>query len=636
MDPGVPCPDGAVLHDIIIVGAGPCGLAVAARLRERNPAALFTDEEHRRFHWMRRHGRKMALRDDRSQRVSRAAGAGSEPHEYDMVVLDADADDWMGRWNRLFDAFDIDHLRSPMFWHVDPGDRDSLLSKAYMQGREGELMEIKNCVGKEVSKHQKKKKRMMGARSRYVGARGESRVHINERDRHDYFNPSRALFRDHCRDVVDRYGLGGARGSLVRKERVLDIAYGPVAGVSGAGEKLFTVRTEGDAAPPVRHARVVILAVGAGNPPRIPAIPGIDTGCSTGAEGGAPPPPPPQVSHAMHLRAGGDEFPLPRELRQKIPAGREVNILVVGAGLTSAQLSDLAIRRTTGTGTGTAMKLTVYHLTRARLRTRLFDVGLDWMGKFRNGEQARFWTAASDAERLALLREARGGGSITPRYRRILRHHAEAGRLRLLEGVQIVRARFQVEDEQEGRGVWCIRIRGGPRLDRETGDGGKGKAAEWKEEEEEEKKGEQEEAEEQELPPMDWIYFATGVETDFEALPFLRTMLESYPIPGQGGLPCLNDDLMWKDGVPLFVAGRLAALRLGPAAPNLGGARLAAERIAWAVEDLIRDGAEGGGRHASASGRAPARGVEDEDEGLVAAYARGAGSMFRSLAEVPA
>jgi hypothetical protein len=48
-----------------------------------------------------------------------------------MAVLDADHDGWMGRWNRLFKTFGITHLRSPMFWHVDPNDRDSLLSKAY-------------------------------------------------------------------------------------------------------------------------------------------------------------------------------------------------------------------------------------------------------------------------------------------------------------------------------------------------------------------------------------------------------------------------------------------------------------------------------------------------------------------------
>ena len=32
------------IYDVIIVGAGPCGLAVAARLRERTPSALFTDD----------------------------------------------------------------------------------------------------------------------------------------------------------------------------------------------------------------------------------------------------------------------------------------------------------------------------------------------------------------------------------------------------------------------------------------------------------------------------------------------------------------------------------------------------------------------------------------------------------------
>jgi 2-polyprenyl-6-methoxyphenol hydroxylase-like FAD-dependent oxidoreductase len=40
------------IHDILIIGAGPCGLAVAARLHEHTSSALFTDTEHQRFHWL--------------------------------------------------------------------------------------------------------------------------------------------------------------------------------------------------------------------------------------------------------------------------------------------------------------------------------------------------------------------------------------------------------------------------------------------------------------------------------------------------------------------------------------------------------------------------------------------------------
>jgi hypothetical protein len=51
---------------------------------------------------------------------------------------------------------------------------------------------------------------------------------------------------------------------------------------------------------------------------------------------------------------------------------------------------------------------------------------------------------------------------------------------------------------------------------------------------------------------------------------------------------------MWREDVPLFVTGRLAALRLGPGAGNLAGARSGAERIAWAIEDVLpkEDGRE--------------------------------------------
>lgn len=50
---------------------------------------------------------------------------------------------------------------------------------------------------------------------------------------------------------------------------------------------------------------------------------------------------------------------------------------------------------------------------------------------------------------------------------------------------------------------------------------------------------------------------------------------------------------MWSDEVPLFATGRFAGLRLGPGAPNLVGARIGAERVAWGVEDLLKKAGRG-------------------------------------------
>lgn len=89
------------------------------------------------------------------------------------------------------------------------------------------------------------------------------------------------------------------------------------------------------------------------------------------------------------------------------------------------------------------------------------------------------------------------------------------------------------------------------------------------------------------LPPIDYVVFATGIQSNVEHLPLLDSIRNEYPIDCVGGLPCLNDDLMWADDVPLFVTGRFAGLRLGPGAPNLIGARVGAERIAWNVQDIL-------------------------------------------------
>lgn len=216
------------LLDVLVVGAGPCGLAVAARLNEETPSAMFTDEEHQRYHWISKHSGRMPLVQarkggikgikaekwdnrrakvvdgkgnpkSRSQRGFRARDVTPEEDTYEaereppglstspgtessfsstqyddndenpghdssrngrrsIQVLDSTGPAWMEKWNRAFRTLEIQQLRSPMFFHVDPGDRDGMLAYTQETGRERDLWEISGCVGKELSKHQKKKK----------------------------------------------------------------------------------------------------------------------------------------------------------------------------------------------------------------------------------------------------------------------------------------------------------------------------------------------------------------------------------------------------------------------------------------------------------------------------------------------
>ncbi|CAM1511937.1 Fc.00g094500.m01.CDS01 [Cosmosporella sp. VM-42] len=534
------------IYDVLVVGAGPCGLAVAARLREHTPAALFTDEEHRRYHFIGKYGKKVTLKHVKSGRITN--GKHTPRPEYKMLVLDSSAGTWLGRWNRLFQTYDISHLRSLMIWHCDPQDRDALLAHAWANGRTDEMVEIKHCVGKELSKHAKKK-----TTGRQCGAKQAARVAINMRERDDYYTPSTPLFRDHCEKIAERYKLSD---DIIRNESVEHIDYDVVRGVSIDDEKLFTVATNGVR----RYARAVILAVGPANEAKIPRIPSMPNVKNL-----------PQTCHSMHI----NEFPA-QIVQDRIAARRQTNILVVGGGLTSAQLSDLAIRKGV---------TTVWHIMRSGLRIKAFDVDLEWMGKYKNAEQARFWSADSDEERLEMIKAARGGGSITPLFHKRLKKHLATKQLRLFTETHLVDAKFHDKDGLTG---WAVKM--SPPIEG--------------------------------LPFMDYIYFATGIQTDFRSLPYLQTMLDKYPIPGHGGFPCINDDLMWNAGVPLFMTGRLAALRLGPAAPNLGGAKIGAERIAWAIEDLIP--------HPAAIGDDGSIGFHKNGQDI-RGYLSGHGNMYSSL-----
>lgn len=83
---------------------------------------------------------------------------------------------------------------------------------------------------------------------------------------------------------------------------------------------------------------------------------------------------------------------------------------------------------------------------------------------------------------------------------------------------------------------------------------------------------------------------------------------------------------MWKADVPLFMTGRFAALRVGPGAANLEGARLGAERIVWGLQDVFKQGE--GGQVGGGGGGGEQEEEEDQSE---LRYASGIGSRFESL-----
>lgn len=407
--------------------------------------------------------------------------------------------------------------------------------------------------------------------------RKDASVDINQRDQWDYYTPSQSLFCDHCDHVATRYHLNDG---LVHKEEVRDIKYSIVDDIPST-EKLFTVVT----VKTTRYAKTVILAVGPANAPVLPDIPSLSYP-GQHAVGATMP----QAQHSMKIPQNAFPDPL---VQQRIRAGRSTNILVVGGGLTSAQLSDLALRR------GVSR---VWHIMRGPVRNKAFDVDLCWMGKYKTLHQAYFHQADSDEERLDIIKEARGGGSITPAFMRRIRPHMARGTLKMFEKTVLTEARF--EDVAAGGGdaggVW--RVKTEPPIE--------------------------------DMPAIDFIYFATGIQSDFATLPYLQSMMRDYPIEGVGGFPCLNEDLMWKDDVPLFVAGRLAALRLGPAAPNIGGARIGAERISLALdESLSKSDSDDVSRLFKAEEETVVSGHRDAQVGLFN-YANGTGSKYSSLVEV--
>lgn len=353
--------------------------------------------------------------------------------------------------------------------------------------------------------------------------------------------------------------------------------YGPVDEIPDA-DNVFKVITDKS----IRYARTVILAVGPANKAVLPHIrslsyPGQSEGMIM-----------PQACHSINIQR--NHFPDPI-VQRRIRNRRTTNMLIVGGGLTSFQLADLAIR------SGVTR---VWQIMRGMLKQRHFDVELDWIGKYKTKSLEAFHTEDLEREKMNMFLAARNGGSTTSAFHReTTKPHIKADKLRMFTKTILTEAHFEDLPDREG-GVWKVKTE--PPLEN--------------------------------LPSsFDYICFATGCQSDFTKLPYLQNMLQDHPIGNERGLPVLNQDMMWHKEVPLFVAGRLAGLRLGPAAPNIGGARDGAERIAIAVDEYLSKPESGPRPGVFASEEYTVKEGERNRELDRFNYATGIGSQFSALPE---
>jgi hypothetical protein len=148
-------------------------------------------------------------------------------------------------------------------------------------------------------------------------------------------------------------------------------------------------------------------------------------------------------------------------------------------------------------------------------------------------------------ERLAMIKETRGGGSVPPFYMDQIRHAESSGRLKIkVCEVQISMVLDNGVDVE---------------LDGST-------------------------------EHFDRVVSACGHRPDCTRLSLIQSLLDVSPTQITGGLPHLSEDLQWGIHKQLFVIGSLASLQVGPDAGNLMGIRRAAQILAstMGLRDWLR------------------------------------------------
>ncbi|XP_033964170.1 uncharacterized protein [Pseudochaenichthys georgianus] len=563
-----------VILDVLIIGGGPHALTLATLLSHpdpdtksdpghvsplsislSDPARAQTNSETSKNKRCRGKKKKRAtagLTFEECLAKSTLGRADCPP--LSLRVVDSYGE-WTTLWESQFTTLNIPHLRSHTLVHTDPLNKKALQEFVLKLDRSAELHSLpdqvyildENAFFNDMRLGKKERKRLNIASTLKKSL--------------SFSLPGTKLSVDFFKDQVERYNLD----KVLVKGTVEYIS--PVLDDEEKGEEETEWMKEGDdirvtERKKVKYfvvklqegiklkARQVVMATG----PTRAQMANIPSWVKSIGESY----PEERLQHTVHLmhhlssakqKLKDDErqneaFPS-QELCGVCEAGQRV--MVVGGGLTSAHVVSIALQQGAS------------HVTwvmRKHLQLKQFDVGdvESLVGRYSHVEHGikmdgqaylrQFYNERSLHKRLAMIRQARKGGAVTPEAYIHLQPFILSGRVDVKTYCQVSEASWCYRSQ-----VWCLSLSTG---------------AHWS---------------------GDMIWLATGCKLDVKQDPLLSEVMKEFPVQVIDGWPCISESLKWTQGCPLYLMGQYTALQVGPHAVNLAGGQAASIRIA---KDIMR------------------------------------------------
>lgn len=541
------------VQELLVVGAGPHALTLLLRLLEPDPDLLTDKARHDRAQNTKRlrpirevyrhikdiaQGPSVILKPKKKKcRSKKKLATSPPPLTLDLVlhkstVIDSSGSCWLGSWKKKFDAIDIYQLRSLMNAHCDPFDHRSLEYFAEANGRGNELITLNDLTQND--------KLFQGP----------------------YQVPSTSLFHDFHDALSQAYGIK----DIVQQATVDSII--PFQD-GDSDESIFEVE--------IRDHK------------------GITKKLQTK-----------RCVFCMGPKFNNCEHPWETELREEegenydivskkilrsddivrwlsdekieAPKEKKIRILIVGGGITSAQLAIRSIKAN--------WCKSVMFIQRSQSLLRHFDVTNEWMGPKRGKVLDEFYSMDM-VDRAHLLKSARKGGSLPPELHKEMKVLEKKNKNFVCkEGVEISHVDWDAMNEE-----FLISLDGDL----------------------------------SEMMPVqvDYIWLATGCSNIISKYPVLEELRQILPIDVVNGLPVLSADLSWsgiKEDIEeckhkrcskakkcgkekiveckwkqcarkrIWCMGSLAGLQLGADALNIVGARHGAVKVAKSIRaDMMAD-----------------------------------------------